>query len=182
MTRFLSAPCRAVVIGSLLAANCRQIADDSSDTTDSYVDTPANTVVVITIDTVRPRVLHAEGRDWNVAPNMLSFFDESTWFDRAITPRGYTAVALASMLTGVYPRTHGVRNNDLIDAISQPTLAHRFGEGGYTTLGYAANKCQLMENGFDESVCGNLMNSSDTGLPTNQEDLDQVANDQLLLD
>ncbi len=142
----------------------------------------SNTVVVITIDTVRSRVLHGNGVGWDVAPTIHAFLDDAVWFEGARAPRGLTAVSLSSMLTGTYPRDHDVRNNDMGDLLSQPSLADRFGDQGYTTLGFAANQCVLLEHGFDESTCGALMNDGDTGTPKNQEDLDQVANDRLLVD
>jgi len=137
-------------------------------------------VFIITIDTVRSRLLREEESEWAAAPEMNAFFARSVWLRRAITPRGYTKVALSSLLTGGYPREHGLRTNELQGGLALPTLAERFSGHGYTTIGYAANACGLLKFGFTEQACGDLV-SEDTGL-NDQEALEQDRNDQLLLE
>jgi arylsulfatase A-like enzyme len=177
MTKPLTRACLATLLPLLACTG------DPEDTEPSVSDEwdAARTVVIITTDTMRSSILHGEGRSWNVSPNTQAFFQDAVWFERTITPRGLTAVALSSLLTGAYPRNHGLRANEGGHDLGAATLAERYGENGYTTMSFLANQCQLGGNGFDEQVCGNLRNDGDTGLPDNQQDLDQVANDDLLV-
>lgn len=111
---------------------------------------------------------------------MSAFQRDAVWLRETYTPRGLTAVALASLLTGTYPRTHNVRSNDDTALLTGPTIADRFHDLGYLTLGYAANQGELLDFGFDEATAAHL---HDPLTPReDQDDIAQVANDRLLLD
>ena len=112
----------------------------------------AETVVVVTWDTVRTELLLGTERTWDTTPNLDDFFDDATVFPRMLTPRGLTGPALSSMLTGAYPHKHGVRDNRG-DAPRFPTLMDRFQDAGYTTWAYSANMCQIIASGVDRTEC-----------------------------
>lgn len=150
------------------------------DSTDPDAVGAARTVVIITVDTVRPRILHGAGRDWEVSPTVEAFQRDAVWLRRTWTPRGLTTVALASLLTGTYPRTHHVRSDEDLALLTGPTIADRFHDLGYLTLGFTANGGGLLAFGFDEATTAHERDP-DT-VPDDQDEIAQVANDQLLLE
>ncbi|MFH1468521.1 MAG: sulfatase-like hydrolase/transferase [Pseudomonadota bacterium] len=168
----------ALALAALALVGCRFKKD--TGTGDTSTPGPARTVVIITVDTIRPRVLHGADQEWNVSPTVTAFQQDAVWFRSAYTPRGMTAVALSSMLTGTYPRTHNVRSNEEPNLLTGATIADRFRDLGYTTLGYVANQGVLLDFGFDEKTIGNERDPD--VVPEDQDDIGQVMNDQLLLD
>ena len=61
-------------------------------------------VVLITIDALRPDHMSAYGYARPTTPNIAKFFVGGTRFLRAYTPGGYTSIAVPSIFRGVYPR------------------------------------------------------------------------------
>ena len=118
-------------------------------------------VVLVVLDTLRADALSFYGADREVAPFLSSLAREGTLFERAWSTSTWTAPATASVLTGCYPDRHGVTRGFLahfresgeghleeaeverlqLRGISRqsPTLAERFKELGYETLGLTAN-------------------------------------------
>ena len=90
-------------------------------------------------------------------------------------------MALSSLNCGGYPREHGLRVNSTRD-LALPTLGERFSENGYTNLGFSANLCPLMYQGFEDPVCANSADVDTAEELDDQEALDQDLNDQQLLD
>jgi arylsulfatase A-like enzyme len=104
------------------------------------------------VDALSPRILHGNDGQWDTAPQLQAFFDEGVLLRNVLSPRGLTAVALTSLSTGSYPHEHGLR----VNTDTRPrrdTLFERFQAAGYTTLGYSANLCYVMDHGVDERVC-----------------------------
>src|SRR5699024_355478 len=65
-------------------------------------------IVLVSIDTLRADRLGAYGYDRGVTPNLDQLAEDGVVFERAVTTAGTTWPAHASMLTGLYPRYHGV--------------------------------------------------------------------------
>ncbi len=137
----------------LLLATAASLAVACPTPQDTAVEPPVETVVMITIDALSPRILWGNGGEWDTAPNVMALFDESTVLRNVLTPRGLTAVALTSLSTGAYPRDHGIRVNSGQMRPKRSTITERFHDAGYTTLGYSANLCYVMDYGVDERVC-----------------------------
>lgn len=135
---------------------------------------PAHTVVVITVDSLSPRILMGETWDWDVAPAMHEVFDEAVLLSQLITPAGTTRPALASMLTGLYPQQHGARTNSS-ELREGTTLLRRFTDAGYLTFGFTSNQCPIIRDGdVEEYYC--TWNDELTGSHSLEE------RDQLLVD
>jgi arylsulfatase A-like enzyme len=135
-----------LVASALLALGCP--APD-----DTAAGDPIDTVVIITVDALSPRMLWGNDGQWETAPQLWSFFDESVVLPNVLTPRGLTAVALTSLSTGTYPRDHGLRANSSASRPRRATLPERFQAAGYRTMGYSANLCYVWDHGVDERVC-----------------------------
>lgn len=99
-------------------------------------------IIILTLDTLRADRVGAYG---NVpaagSPTPLAdrLAAQGVVFERCFVPRGVTHPSLASLLTGKYPATHGLRRNGFpLDArhVPLPVLLRR---AGYRTAGFAAN-------------------------------------------
>lgn len=113
-------------------------------------EAPPTTVVLLSVDTVHRDFLGVHHPAWDVTPRLDALFAEGARLDHVIVPRGLSAPSMASMITGAYPRTHGVRANDrTLDpegvSADTPTLGQRFAAAGYRTYGYSANQCYLLD-------------------------------------
>jgi len=94
-------------------------------------------VVLISIDTCRADRLSCYGYSRPTTPNIDAVAREGVLFERAQTPVPLTTPAHSSMLTGLYPPSHGLHLNNgdhLADA--NVTLAECLREAGFRTGGF----------------------------------------------
>lgn len=93
-------------------------------------------VLLISIDTCRADHIQPYSDDKAQTPNLKAIAQDGIWFEDAVTPVPLTLPAHCSLLTGLYPIQHGVRNNYNFalsgEAITLPEL---FLESGYSTAG-----------------------------------------------
>ena len=110
-------------------------------------------VLLVTVDTLRFDYLSANGYDRPTSPFIDSLSARGYTFTRAVTPIARTTAALASLLTGAYPHTTGVRN--LVDSLAPNvvTLAQLARQRGYATVAVVSNHILAPERdlrrGFD---------------------------------
>src|SRR2546427_352908 len=90
-------------------------------------------VVLITIDTLRADRLGCYGYARAETPNLDRLAQDGIRFRRAFTPAPLTLPAHASLFTGAYPVSHGVRDNDGSLAARDETLATLLRRSGYDT-------------------------------------------------
>jgi len=121
----------------------------------SAVPTEAPThVVLLTIDTIRPDALGCYGGPAGVSPHLDRLARESVLYTAARTTAPITVPAHSSMLTGLYPPRHGVRDNGgtPLPAAAR-TLAEHAREAGYDTAAFVAarvlNRSVGLDQGFD---------------------------------
>ena len=107
-------------------------------------------VLLIVVDTWRADRLGAPG----LTPNLDAFAKECLVFDHAQSPRAKTTPAVTSLLTGLYPHDHGVR--DLTTPLEEdvPVIAEALEDGGYRTGAIVGNyvlRSELsgLQRGFD---------------------------------
>jgi arylsulfatase A-like enzyme/Flp pilus assembly protein TadD len=110
-------------------------------------------VLLITVDTLRGDALGWIGGT-NETPALDGLAGEGLRFRTAVTPTPLTLPAHASLLTGLYPDRHGVRDNGQVLAASgSPTLAERLRAAGYHTAafvsGYPLQAMFGLDRGFD---------------------------------
>jgi len=98
------------------------------------VEAPRDRVIVITIDTVRADHLSSYGYHRQTSPNLDRLAAGGVRFSRAFCPMGVTDPSHASMFTGVYPRTHGIKA-PLVGRVSgySASLAELFRDRGFKT-------------------------------------------------
>jgi arylsulfatase A-like enzyme len=68
-------------------------------------------ILLVTLDTTRADRIGAYGRDGARTPTLDRLARQGILFERAIAPTPITLPSHASILTGVYPVAHGVRDN-----------------------------------------------------------------------
>ena len=148
---------------------------DSSPDTDSDDTTTAmgRTVLLLTIDTLNRDFVHTSINGEAITPELDQLFSDSAYFPNTLATRGQTSPSLASILTGLYPRTTMVRSNPRVLEADFLTLPQRFQAAGYTTIGYSANFCHYINMGIDERRCVH---------PNEEPDLEQAVADALLVD
>lgn len=99
---------------------------------------PPQGVIVIMADTLRRDHLNSYGYDRETAPVLTQMASEGALFRDCIVQATWTKVSTSSLMTGLYPSTHGVK--DFADRlpVSATTLAEVFREAGYATLAYSS--------------------------------------------
>ena len=112
-------------------------------------------IVVVSIDTLRADHLPAYGYKAVATPAIDALRRDSILFDNAYSHVPLTLPSHVSLLTGLLPPRHGVRNNlgYRLDADAHPTLARRLKARGYAT-GAAVSAYVLrgetgLSDGFD---------------------------------
>ncbi len=96
-------------------------------------DTPLN-LILLSLDTTRSDRFSCYGHPGNSTPHLDRLAAEGILFENAFTPVPITLPAHTTMLTGLYPHQHGVRNNgSYVLAASQISLAELLQERGYQT-------------------------------------------------
>ena len=97
-------------------------------------------LLLITVDTLRADHLSAYGYRLPTSPNLDHLAEGGVRFADATVPWPKTWPAVASMLTGKYPATTGVRLHPRRPLPSEhETLAERLGDMGYATAAVVAN-------------------------------------------
>jgi arylsulfatase A-like enzyme len=107
-------------------------------------------LVLVTIDTVRADALAPWGGPAGMAPTIEGLARSGTVFDRAISPAPLTLPAHASLLTGLDPPAHGLRDNGVGALPAEvETLAQLFERAGYTTLAAVGSRVLDRRFGLD---------------------------------
>jgi arylsulfatase A-like enzyme/Flp pilus assembly protein TadD len=141
-----------VAVVGLLGAGCARRPNEPLGRSGGYRGT---NVLLVTIDTLRKDRVGAFGSTGGLTPNLDRLAKEGVRYTRAFSPAPMTLPAHASILTGLLPRRHGIRNNTgfrLDDRV--PTLATRLKDAGYRTgafLGaFVLDGRFGLSRGFDE--------------------------------
>lgn len=139
----------------------------AADSTSSHEPGSRPDVLVITLDTTRADRLGFYGYERGTSPNLDELAAESMVYDRAYSTSSWTLPAHASLFTGQFPTSHGVRHDpegplvlaSAIDApegirarplpTGLPTLASVLSEAGYRTGAVVAGPWLLKGFGFD---------------------------------
>jgi arylsulfatase A-like enzyme/Tfp pilus assembly protein PilF len=109
-------------------------------------------ILLITIDTLRPDALGWIGHS-NNTPAIDALAARGFRFPRAVTPVPLTLPAHASIMTGLVPRRHGVRDNGQTFGAGPTTLAETLRAAGWSTAafvsGFPLQRLFGLDRGFD---------------------------------
>jgi arylsulfatase A-like enzyme len=104
-------------------------------------------LLLITLDTVRSDRLGTYGYEKAETPNMDGLVRNGVQFDDAISPVPITLPSHTTIMTGLYPPRHGVRDNGLFRLEAErTTLAERLKETGYDTVAFIG--CFVLDERF----------------------------------
>ncbi|MFZ2492975.1 MAG: sulfatase-like hydrolase/transferase, partial [Thermoanaerobaculia bacterium] len=119
---------RALLTLAILAVSCSR-----ETPVEPAVSVPGAPVIVISIDTLRSDRLPAYGYKGVETPNLDRFRADAILFERAYSHSPMTLPAHVSMLTGLLPNEHGVRNNIgyHYDPAAHPPLTAALKKRGY---------------------------------------------------
>src|SRR5205085_9147150 len=94
-------------------------------------------LLLITIDTLRADHVGAYGATTGATPSLDAMAAAGVRFDQVQTAVPLTGPSHATILTGQYPPSHGVRGNVVFTLGSKyPTLATRVNHAGYATAAF----------------------------------------------
>lgn len=111
-------------------------------------------VLIYLVDTLRPDHLGCYGYPRAVSPNVDAFAEQAVLFEYAVGQASWTKPAVASIFTGLWPRSHGaLRHTDkLPDELT--TLAEALLSAGYRTAAVLTNpnvsKVFAFDQGFED--------------------------------
>ncbi len=108
-------------------------------------------VVLVVVDSLRPDHLGCYGYAHDTSPAIDALAREGIVYEQARTPAVFAWPSIATLLTGLYPPTHGVDDVDrcfLSDSLE--TLPERLADRGCTTLGTTANPLITQTKNFDQ--------------------------------
>jgi arylsulfatase A-like enzyme len=105
-------------------------------------------VVLIVIDTLRADRLGAWGQKRPLTPRLDRLASKATVFERAYTHSPWTKPSVASILTGLEPKEHGVHQWEDELPAEVETLAESFRRAGYETAGMVSHVLLVEEEGF----------------------------------
>jgi choline-sulfatase len=138
-------PCLAVL------AACSQGDPKAVSESGGFVPKGRPSILLITLDTTRADHLEPYGATNVETPALSGLADRGIVFENAVATAPVTGPTHASLLTGLYPRRHGVRNN-LTHHLSEdvPTLAEWLSATGYQTAAFVSAVVLEGRYGFDQ--------------------------------
>lgn len=121
---------RILMVLMLLTATCRE------QKIPTAVSRKIKNIILISVDTLRPDALSIYGGRTRT-PFFEEFARRAVVFDHAFTPAPITLPAHTSLMTGLYPPSHGVRHNGVFKVGQNlPLLARLAKENGYRTAAF----------------------------------------------
>ncbi len=135
----------ALVLIGLLAAACGDSnsgsgapgGDPRANATKGASGQRSPTIVLISLDTLRPGRLGVYGNSPDVSPSLDAFAREAVVFDDALSVAPWTLPSHMTMLTGLDPIAHGVRWSANRLSSKVETVAELLSAAGYTTAAFA---------------------------------------------
>ncbi|MBN1825245.1 MAG: sulfatase [Candidatus Eisenbacteria bacterium] len=106
-------------------------------------------VILITIDTLRADRLGCYGAPRTRTHAMDRIAAEGVLFSDCVTPVPSTSPSHATILSGLYPRSHGLRENGAPLGEDVPLLSEAMRREGYATVAFVSGFPLLGEFGFD---------------------------------
>ena len=103
-------------------------------------------VLLVTMDTTRADYLSSYGYPRKTSPNLDRLASEGVLFKRFFCNVGTTDPSHASIMTGTYPRTHGLNNNHQSIVGNVPSMPEVFYDRGFTTGAVVAREHVLPVN------------------------------------
>ncbi|MCZ7583806.1 MAG: sulfatase [Deltaproteobacteria bacterium] len=132
-------------------------------------------IVLIVIDTLRADHVSAYGYTRQTTPTLDLLASRRLLFENAHAPTSWTLPSMATLFTGLPPRTHGIVEGlqFMGQIVSQhqmseefDTLAERLFAAGYETFGYSTNAHVTRQTGFAQASPSSRRPPSPTPRPS----------------
>ncbi|RLE26373.1 MAG: hypothetical protein DRJ65_05680 [Acidobacteria bacterium] len=141
----------ALIIVSALGLWLSSRTNHPSDIPDSIGTFPGASVVMVTLDTTRADRLGCYGSTAGLTPFLDSLAERGILFENAQAVAPITLPSHTSMMTGLYPIKHEVRNNGMfVLGEDIETLAEVFSENGYATGAFISAQVLVARYGLDQ--------------------------------
>ena len=138
-------------LGLIAVVACSQGDPKATSDNSGFVPKGRPSILLITLDTTRADHLEPYGAENVDTPALSRLADSGVVFEYAVATSPVTAPAHASLLTGLYPPRHGVRNNSThYLAADIPTLAELLSEAGYRTAAFVSTVILERRYGLDQ--------------------------------
>jgi len=112
---------------------------------------PGPNIVLLTLDTMRADHLGIAGWPHASTPNLDALARRGVRFERCDSSAPITLPSHATILSGLFPPRHGVRDNGtFVLPAGVSTLAERFAEGGYDTAAVVSAVVLARRHGLDQ--------------------------------
>lgn len=111
---------------------------------------PARNLVVVLIDTLRADHLSCYGYARPTSPRIDAFARQSVLFEQCMTPKPQTTPAVASLFTGLFPRSTGIVKTMTKLLPEFTTLAECTKAAGFVNVGWSANAMITKDFAFDQ--------------------------------
>lgn len=112
--------------------------------------TPQRNVILVSLDTLRARSVHAYGCPRDTTPTLDRRMAQAGALVRtAVVPFPFTPPSHMTMLTGLEPCAHGVTDLHHVLAAGRTTLAETLRAAGYGTAAFTEDAYLVAGNGFD---------------------------------
>lgn len=105
-------------------------------------------VILVTMDEVRHDHLSCYGYERIRTPNLDFFAENGVRFETAVSTTCFTPVSHATILTGVFPNKHNMR--DPFSQLEWKMVSEIFQENGYATAGFVGVNLIGTANGFEK--------------------------------
>lgn len=144
-----------IVPGAALLLWCAACTHEQpAPTSPPEVAAGARNLILISVDTLRADRLGAYGYDRPTSPFLDQLAAEGAVFENARSTSSWTIPAHGSMLTGLYPRRHGLRGFADMFPEDVTTLAQRLQARGFETIGHSniwiLDPGRGFDRGFDD--------------------------------
>ena len=131
----------------------RSVPERSADARTAAPTRPQG-VILVWMDTLRRDHLPMYGYARPTAPALARIAAEGTVFEDCVAQATWTKASGPSILTGLYPSTHGVQSFSGLLPSSATTIAEAYRQAGYSTLGLETiqfvGKFSNQHQGFEE--------------------------------
>jgi len=119
---------RAPLLGLLVLAGAVSCADQAP------AGPRARNLILISVDTLRPDHLGCYGHSRATSPTIDALAARGARFTDVTAAAPWTLPSHATLLTGLYPSTHGVKSHETRLAAASVTLAEEFQAAGFQTF------------------------------------------------
>jgi len=134
----------------LILLVCFLIVTGGCDRAGKTASSMAPNVILVSLDTLRADHLHCYGYDKETSPTIDTLAKEGVLFERAFAQSNWTLPSHVSMLSSLYPSSHGVTSRNKKISMNTILLAQILKKDGYRTASFNAGGNVSAKYGFSK--------------------------------